>query len=185
MTRKRESQWCHRIDGGSFRVLRPWMAAGELPNFARLPAEGAVGALGDDPAPRPPAFVSHDGQEPRQANIYDFVRIPRRGVTGAPSSTRPRRATSSEHSQSLRAHVRHRPLSRDLPARANRRFIVGGILTPGGRLPNVPESSPTSSGARSQATASTAAASTFRATSTATSPASSRRPRSTRARGST
>lgn len=33
------------IDGGSFRVLRPWMAEGHLPNFARIAREGAVGTL--------------------------------------------------------------------------------------------------------------------------------------------
>ncbi len=123
------------IDGGSFRVIRPWVDEGHLPNFARLMAEGAVGTLTSTIPPlTPPAFVSSmTGKNPGKHNIYDFVRIPRDGYRRAvinATHIKGNKLWNILNHYGRKAGVVHFPAS--YPPEPIDGFIVGGILTPKG-----------------------------------------------------
>lgn len=62
------------LDGATFRVLEPLMAAGHMPNLAALAAESATAALTTVvPALTPPAWTSLvTGRSPGQHGIFDF-----------------------------------------------------------------------------------------------------------------
>lgn len=62
------------VDGGSFRLIRPWADQGVLPNFARLMREGAWGDLrSTDPGLTAPAWAAFKtGKQPGNNGIYDF-----------------------------------------------------------------------------------------------------------------
>lgn len=64
------------LDSATLDLIRPWAAAGHLPNLARLLREGASGPLRSTvPALSPPAWVSFmTGKNPGQHGIFDFVR---------------------------------------------------------------------------------------------------------------
>jgi predicted AlkP superfamily phosphohydrolase/phosphomutase len=123
------------IDGGSFRVLRPWMAEGHLPNFARLAAEGTTGTLTSTIPPlTPPAFVSSmTGKNPGKHNIYDFVRIPRDGYRRAvinATHIKGNKLWNILNHYGRKAGVVHFPAT--YPPEPIDGFMVGGILTPKG-----------------------------------------------------
>src|SRR5689334_19557946 len=123
------------IDGGSFRVLRPWIAEGHLPNFARLAAEGAVGTLTSTIPPlTPPAFVSSmTGKNPGKHNIYDFVRIPRDGYRRAvinATHIKGNKLWNVLNHYGRTAGIVHFPAT--YPPEKIDGFMVGGILTPKG-----------------------------------------------------
>ncbi|MGB5038248.1 MAG: alkaline phosphatase family protein, partial [Blastocatellia bacterium] len=123
------------IDGGSFRVLRPWMAAGYLPNFARIAREGAVGTLMSTIPPlTPPAFVSSmTGKNPGKHNIFDFVRVPRDGYRRSvinSTHVRGNKLWTILNHYGRKAGIVHFPAS--YPPEHIDGFIVGGILTPKG-----------------------------------------------------
>ncbi len=123
------------IDGGSFRVLRPWMAEGHLPNFARIAREGAVGTLMSTIPPlTPPAFVSSmTGKNPGKHNIFDFVRVPRDGYRRSvinSTHVRGNKLWTILNHYGRKAGIVHFPAS--YPPEHIDGFIVGGILTPKG-----------------------------------------------------
>lgn len=64
------------LDGATFDLARPWMAAGHLPNLARLHQQGASGALQSTIHPITgaawPSFMT--GANQGQHSVYDFVR---------------------------------------------------------------------------------------------------------------
>ncbi|HEX9794492.1 MAG TPA: alkaline phosphatase family protein [Planctomycetota bacterium] len=64
------------IDGGTLQVIRPMIAAGELPHIARVMREGVSGELESERPPiTPPAWASLlTGLNPGRHGIYHFVR---------------------------------------------------------------------------------------------------------------
>ena len=64
------------IDGGTFDLIRPWAEAGDLPNLARLIAEGAHGPLESTlppvTSPAWPTFAT--GMNPGKHGVFDFIR---------------------------------------------------------------------------------------------------------------
>ncbi len=63
------------IDGATWDIIDPLLAAGKMPNLARLRAEGASGPLRSTVIPNtPPAWTSFlTGKNPGKTGIYDFV----------------------------------------------------------------------------------------------------------------
>jgi predicted AlkP superfamily phosphohydrolase/phosphomutase len=64
------------LDGATWKLLRPWMAAGELPNLKALVDSGVSGDLiSVVPFLSPPAWTSAvTGVNPGKHGIYDFLR---------------------------------------------------------------------------------------------------------------
>lgn len=64
------------IDGATFEIINPLVAAGELPNIARLLAQGGQAVLESETPPiTPPAWVSMmSGLNPGRHGVYNFVR---------------------------------------------------------------------------------------------------------------
>jgi predicted AlkP superfamily phosphohydrolase/phosphomutase len=64
------------IDGGTFDLIGPWAQAGDLPNLARLMAEGAHGPLeSTHPPVTSPAWPSFaTGRNPGEHGVFDFIR---------------------------------------------------------------------------------------------------------------
>ncbi|TAH38134.1 MAG: hypothetical protein EYC70_05800 [Planctomycetota bacterium] len=64
------------LDGATFDVIRPMVAAGELPHIARILRDGASGVLESETPPiTPPAWASMmTGLNPGRHGIYHFVR---------------------------------------------------------------------------------------------------------------
>ena len=64
------------IDGGTFDLIRPWAEAGDLPNLARLMAEGVHGPLESTlppvTSPAWPTFAT--GKNPGKHSVFDFIR---------------------------------------------------------------------------------------------------------------
>jgi predicted AlkP superfamily phosphohydrolase/phosphomutase len=78
------------LDGADFRLLRPWMDAGELPHLAALAREGVHGPLRSVVPPlTPPAWASFaTGKHPGRHGVFGFTRRGKRSeeprpVTGA------------------------------------------------------------------------------------------------------
>jgi len=63
------------LDGADFRLLRPWMDAGELPELARLAREGVHGPLRSVVPPlTPPAWTSFaTGKHPGHHGVFGFT----------------------------------------------------------------------------------------------------------------
>jgi len=68
-------------DGATFDLIRPWVAAGKLPNIARLMAQGVHGPLRSTIPPMTfPAWSSFmTGKNPGKHGVFDFTR-PRPGT---------------------------------------------------------------------------------------------------------
>jgi len=64
------------IDGGTFDLIQPWAEAGDLPNLARLMAEGVHGLLESTlppvTSPAWPTFAT--GKNPGKHGVFDFIR---------------------------------------------------------------------------------------------------------------
>jgi predicted AlkP superfamily phosphohydrolase/phosphomutase len=123
------------VDGGSFRVINPLMAAGHLPNFARLAAEGARSTLTSTIPPlTPPAFASSmTGKNPGKHNIFDFARVPRDGYRRTVINSthlKGNRIWNILNHYGYKTGVVHFPGS--YPPEEIDGFMVGGILTPRG-----------------------------------------------------
>ena len=70
-------------DGADWRVLEPMLEAGELPNLARLMAEGAHGPLATLPDTNSPVLWAsiYSGIEPAEHGLLDFFTIRLAGMT--------------------------------------------------------------------------------------------------------
>ena len=64
------------IDGATYEIIRPMVAAGELPHIARLLREGASGDLHSETPPMtPPAWTSmFTGLNPGRHGVFHFIR---------------------------------------------------------------------------------------------------------------
>jgi predicted AlkP superfamily phosphohydrolase/phosphomutase len=63
------------LDGATLDLVKPWVAAGKLPNLAHIVQEGACGPLRSViPTISPPAWTTFmTGQNPGKHGIYDFI----------------------------------------------------------------------------------------------------------------
>lgn len=124
------------LDGATFDVIRPLVAAGRLPTFARLISEGASGELRSTyPVITPPAFASMlTGCNPGKHGVYDFFsRLPN-SYDFAPSSGATMRVESLHHIASrhgLRAGAMNVPMTYP-PTALDNGFVVAGLETPPG-----------------------------------------------------
>ncbi len=64
------------LDGATFDLLEPWLAAGHLPTLARLVAQGSSGPLQSTlPPVTAPAWATFmTGKNPGKHNVFDFFR---------------------------------------------------------------------------------------------------------------
>ena len=64
------------IDGATYEIIRPMVAAGELPNIARILREGVSGDLESEKPPMtPPAWTSmFTGLNPGKHGVFHFIR---------------------------------------------------------------------------------------------------------------
>ena len=74
------------LDGATFDVMQPWLAAGELPHIAALMARGVSGPLETVTPPiTGPAWTSFaTGVNPGKHSFYDFVICPGKFTTTWP-----------------------------------------------------------------------------------------------------
>jgi predicted AlkP superfamily phosphohydrolase/phosphomutase len=121
------------IDGGTFDLVQPWAEAGDLPNLARLMAEGVHGLLESTlppvTSPAWPTFAT--GRNPGKHGVFDFIR-PTGGQFELVNAT-------SIHAPTLwqilseagrQVGVMNVPVTYP-PARVNG-FIISGMLSPVG-----------------------------------------------------
>ena len=121
------------IDGGTFDLVQPWAEAGDLPNLARLMAEGVHGLLESTlppvTSPAWPTFAT--GRNPGKHGVFDFIR-PTGGQFELVNATSIRAPTLwhilSEAGQQV--GVMNVPVTYP-PARVNG-FIISGMLSPVG-----------------------------------------------------
>src|SRR5258708_13518362 len=61
-------------DGLTFRIIRPLIERGDLPNFARLQREGVMAELGSTVPPMTPAAWTSiaTGLKPAKHGVFDF-----------------------------------------------------------------------------------------------------------------
>lgn len=132
------------LDGATFDVIRPLMAAGRLPAFARLAAQGASGDLQSTyPVITPPAFASMlTGCNPGKHGVYDFFsRLPN-SYDFAPSNSATIRVESLHQvaaRHGLAAGSMNMPMTYP-PAQIENGFVVAGLETPPGAAYTYPRS---------------------------------------------
>lgn len=121
------------VDGASFKLIRPWVEQGLLPNFARLMADGAWGNLrSTDPGLTAPAWAAFKtGKQPGNNGIYDFFyrdteTLKHRVV----DATRIKEPTLIEilNREGRKVGMLFEPTS--FPARPLDGFMIAGFLTP-------------------------------------------------------
>ncbi len=128
------------IDGGTFDLIQPWAEAGDLPNLARLMAEGAHGALESTlPPVTAPAWTTFaTGKNPGKHSVFDFIR-PTTGRTNERPGQFDLVNATSIRSQTLwqilseanrTVGVMNVPVTYP-PAPLNG-FVIGGMLSPVG-----------------------------------------------------
>ncbi len=121
------------LDGVPLTLVEPWIAAGHLPNMAKLTTAGAVGLLRSTiPPTSGPAWSSFaTGKGPGKTNIYDFL-YRQSGTYSFPPVNASRRDGKSlwrilsEHGK--RVGVVNVPIS--YPVEPVDGFLVSGWLTP-------------------------------------------------------
>lgn len=124
------------LDGATFDVIRPLIAQGRLPTFARLMRGGAAGELASTyPAITPPAFASMlTGCNPGKHGIYDFFsRVPNTyefvPSSGGRVKAEPLHRIVARHG--LTAGMMNMPMTYP-PAADGDGFTVAGLETPPG-----------------------------------------------------
>ncbi len=122
------------LDGATFDLLTPWMAAGHLPTMARLQQAGVSGVLASTVPPvTPPAWATFmTGKNPGQHGIFDFFQ-PR-----SPDPDRPQMVNATDmwarpfwhhlSNAGRRVGVLNVPLT--YPPSPVNGFIVPGLLSP-------------------------------------------------------
>lgn len=119
------------IDGGTFDLVHPWAEAGDLPNIARLMAEGIYGPLESTlpPVTAPAWSTFATGKNPGKHGVFDFI-LPMGGRYDLVNAT-------SIHAPTLwqiiseagrKCGVMNVPVTYP-PAPING-FIIGGMLSP-------------------------------------------------------
>src|SRR5579875_79066 len=127
------------VDGLSFRILRPLIERGNLPNFARLQREGVEAELlSTVPPMTPPAWMSLvTGLKPAKHGVFDFWEF---DVTSPTLQSRP--VTHRKGGKAIwnilseygkRVIVLNVPIT--YPPEPVNGVMVSGLMTPGASLP--------------------------------------------------
>jgi predicted AlkP superfamily phosphohydrolase/phosphomutase len=125
------------LDGATLDLVRPWAAAGYLPNLARLMANGVTGELESTlppvTSPAWPTFMT--GCNPGKHGVFDFIR-PRGDGFDLVNATSIRRPTIWRilSEAGLRVGVMSVPVT--YPAQPVNGFLITGMLSParGGQI---------------------------------------------------
>ncbi len=123
------------VDGLTFRILRPLIERGDLPNFARLQREGVTSDFISTPHPlTPPAWMSIvTGLKPAKHGIFDFWEFDTSSSQPVAKFVTRRKAGKaiwnilSEYGK--RVAVMNIPLT--YPPEAVNGVMVSGLMTPG------------------------------------------------------
>lgn len=122
------------LDGATFDVLNPWLAAGYLPTLATLTRGGACGVLRSTlPPVTAPAWASFmTGWQPTRHGVFDFF-APGRAVQGSlelVNSSHVRGPLLWERLSAAGARVGVLNVPLTYPPRAVNGFLVPGLLSP-------------------------------------------------------
>lgn len=121
------------LDGATFDLIHPWTRAGDLPNLAKLMAEGVYGPLESTlPPVTAPAWATFaTGKNPGKHGVFDFIR-PRGGEFDMVNATSIRAPTLwrilSEADRTV--GVMNVPVT--YPPQAVNGFVIAGMLSPVG-----------------------------------------------------
>ncbi|MEA3374686.1 MAG: alkaline phosphatase family protein [Chloroflexota bacterium] len=119
------------IDGATVDLIRPWAQAGDLPNLARLMAEGAHGPLESTlppvTSPAWPTFAT--GKNPGKHGVFDFIR-PMGGKFELINASSLRAPTLWEILSEAGRSVGVMNVPVTYPPRPVNGFIVAGMLSP-------------------------------------------------------
>jgi predicted AlkP superfamily phosphohydrolase/phosphomutase len=119
------------VDGATFDLILPWAAAGHLPNFARLIANGVHGDLESTlppvTSPAWPTFMT--GCNPGKHGVFDFIR-PKGDGFDLVNSTSIRQPTIWQilSEAGLKVGVMNVPVT--YPAEPVNGFMITGLLSP-------------------------------------------------------
>ena len=119
------------VDGATFDLIRPWAAAGHLPNFARLMESGAHGELESTlppvTSPAWPTFMT--GCNPGKHGVFDFIR-PKGDSFGLVNSTSIRQPTIWQilSEAGLKVGAMNVPVT--YPPHPVNGFMITGLLSP-------------------------------------------------------
>ena len=121
------------IDGGTFDLIRPWTEAGDLPNLARLMADGIHGPLESTlPPVTAPAWTSFaTGKNPGKHGVFDFIR-PMGGQFDLVNATSIRAPTLWQILSNAGRTVGVMNVPVTYPPTPVNGFIIAGMLSPVG-----------------------------------------------------
>jgi predicted AlkP superfamily phosphohydrolase/phosphomutase len=122
------------IDGGTFDLIHPWAEAGDLPNLARLMAEGVHGPLESTiPPVTAPAWTTFaTGKNPGKHNVFDFIRPTMGGQFDLVNATSIRTPTLWHILSQANRTVGVMNVPVTYPPAPINGFVVGGMLSPVG-----------------------------------------------------
>lgn len=119
------------IDGATFDLIRPWAAAGHLPNLARLIETGVHGDLESTlppvTSPAWPTFMT--GCNPGKHGVFDFIR-PQGDSFGLVNSTSIRQPTIWQILSELGLKVGAMNVPVTYPPHPVNGFMITGLLSP-------------------------------------------------------
>jgi predicted AlkP superfamily phosphohydrolase/phosphomutase len=119
------------IDGGTFDLILPWAEAGDLPNLARLMAEGVHGPLESTlpPVTAPAWSTFATGKNPGKHGVFDFI-LPMGGRYDLVNATSVHAPTLWQiiSEEGRKCGVMNVPVTYP-PAPING-FVIGGMLSP-------------------------------------------------------
>ncbi len=119
------------IDGATFDLIGPWAESGDLPNLARLMAEGAHGPLESTlppvTSPAWPTFAT--GKNPGKHGVFDFIR-PMGGKFELVNASSLRAPTLWEILSRAGRTVGVTNVPVTYPPKPVNGFIIGGMLSP-------------------------------------------------------
>ncbi|MBN1318427.1 MAG: alkaline phosphatase family protein [Anaerolineales bacterium] len=119
------------VDGATFNLIRPWAAAGFLPNFARMLEQGVHGDLESTlppvTSPAWPTFMT--GCNPGKHGVFDFIR-PKGDGFDLVNATSIRRPTIWQilSEAGLKVGAMNVPVT--YPAQPVNGFMITGLLSP-------------------------------------------------------
>ncbi|MEE8389258.1 MAG: alkaline phosphatase family protein [Anaerolineae bacterium] len=119
------------IDGGTFDLIRPWTEAGDLPNLARLMAEGVHGLLESTlPPVTAPAWTTFaTGKNPGKHSVFDFIK-PMGGQFELVNATSIRAPTLWQILSAAGRTVGVMNVPVTYPPPAVNGFVIAGMLSP-------------------------------------------------------
>ncbi|MCP4539318.1 MAG: hypothetical protein GY832_19455 [Chloroflexi bacterium] len=122
------------IDGGTFDLIQPWTQAGDLPNLARLMAEGVHGPLESTlPPVTAPAWTTFaTGKNPGKHSIFDFIRPTMGGRFDLVNATSIRAQTLWQILSEANRTVGVMNVPVTYPPTPVNGFVIGGMLSPVG-----------------------------------------------------